>query len=174
MRGYWGRAGRLRQMMMSMSVVLVGCLLISVQLRDHTFPPQLEAVSFTNSDGAHDIFDDFQVDLPPKPETFDVMDNRPLFSPSRRPSQSQIQQSGDRKEEFIGKYLLQGIVIGEAQRLALLVDPATNKTLRLTEGEYVGGWVAREIHEDFVRFEARGVEKIIRLPKSGTEPGKLK
>ena len=156
---------------MSMSVVLAGCLWISVQFRDHTLPPQLEALSFMNSDGTHDIFDDFQVSPPPKPETFDVIDNRPLFSPSRRPSQSQIQQSGDRKEEFIGKYLLQGIVIGDAQRLALLVDPATNKTLRLAEGEDIGGWIAREINEDFVRFEAKGVEKTIRLPKSGNEPG---
>lgn len=164
----------MRQLVMSMSVVLVGCLWISVQSRDHTFPSQLEAVSFTNSDGTHDIFDDFQAGPPPKPETFDVIDNRPLFSPSRRPWQSQVRQSGNLKEEFIGKYLLQGIVIGDTQRLALLVDPATNKTLRLTEGENVGGWVAREIHEDFVRFEASGVEKIIRLPKSGTEPGKLK
>jgi hypothetical protein len=141
MRGYWGRAGRLRQMMMGMSVILVGCLWISVQLRDPTFPPQLEAGPSSDADGTDDIFGDFQAVLPPKPEIFDVIDNRPLFSSSRRPSQSQIQQSGDRKEEFIGKYLLQGIVIGDAQRLALLVDPATNKTLRLSEGENVGDWV---------------------------------
>lgn len=171
MWGYWGRIGRPQQIMMGLSVVLAACLWASIQFRPHIFPLQVETALSASDEISTDIVEDLKGETPPGLETFDAIDDRPLFSPSRRPSENQGQQAGDRKEEFIGKYLLQGIVIGEAQRLALLVDPATKTTLRLAEGEDVGGWVAREIGEDFVRFEAKGVEKMIRLPKSGNEPG---
>ncbi len=171
MWGYWGRIGRPQQIMMGLSVVLAACLWASIQFRSHTLPPHVETALFSSDEISTDSAVEPREKTPPGLETFDAIDDRPLFSPSRRPSENQDQQTGDRKEEFIGKYLLQGIVIGEAQRLALLVDPATKTTLRLAEGEDVGGWVAREIGEDFVRFEAKGVEKMIRLPKSGNEPG---
>lgn len=169
MWGYWGRIGRLRQVMTGLSIVLATCLWASIQFRSHNLPPHVETALFSSDEISADIAVVPQEKTPPGLETFQTIDDRPLFTPSRRPSQGQDRQSGNRKEEFIGKYLLQGIVIGKAQRLALLVDPATKTTLRLAEGEDVGGWVAREIGEDFVRFEAKGVEKMIQLPKSGNE-----
>lgn len=158
--------------MVGVSVVLAAGLWASVQFRHQALPPQIDAASFPGDDRSANIAERPAEETPPRLETFQAMDDRPLFSPSRRPSLIQGQQSGDRKYEFIGKYLLQGIVIGETQRLALLVDPKSNITLRLAEGEDVGGWVAKEIGEDFVHFESKGVEKVIRLPKSGSVSGK--
>lgn len=170
MWGYRGKIGRLRQMMVGTSVLLAGYLWILLQVHQHNLPPLSGDVSFGSSGGKVNIEDDIQLEELPGLETFRSIDDRPLFSPSRRPFQSQGRQSGVRTMRLIGSHVLQGIVIGETHRLALLVDPTTGKTLRLAEGEDVGEWVAKEIGEDFVRFESNGVERVIRLAKPVKDP----
>lgn len=170
MWGYRGKIGRLRQMMVGTSVLLAGYLWILLQVHQHDLPSLTGDVSFGTSGGKVNIEDNIQLEELPGLETFRSIDDRPLFSPSRRPSQDQGRQSGVGTRVLIGSHVLQGIVIGETQRTALLVDPTTGITLRLAEGEDVGGWVAKEIGEDFVRFESKGVERMIRLAKPAKNP----
>lgn len=166
MLGLWTRIGRPRQLMVGLSVVLAFCLWGATQARRHEPLASIAVLPSAESGQRSDFASSLQTREPPSLETFSAIDERPLFSASRRPLLEQGIEKGGDKPERIGAYILQGIVIGENQRIALLVDPATRKTLRLAEGEGVGGWVARKIGEDYVHFESGGMERIVKLAET--------
>lgn len=100
--------------------------------------------------------------LPPI-ETFSETLNRPLFTATRRPPsplavlQGQgeappaARPTGPKGEKLVlGRYLLRGIVVTAEQKIVLLTQAGTNKSLRLKEGDKLDDWKIATVAPDHV------------------------
>ncbi len=102
-------------------------------------------------------------ELPPEPqfsmrpmEDFQVILERPIFSPSRRPPLAEsvevpLMQSGV-------AFTLKGILIDENQRIALFRSKSSDKVVRLREGDEIEGWTLVRIEADHVTLARGGIE----------------
>jgi hypothetical protein len=84
--------------------------------------------------------------LPPQPsfsmaaaEDFAEIVERPIFSPTRRPPEA-LPETATEVDAPSLDVVLEGVVITEAQRLALLRPEAGGPLVRVPEGERILGW----------------------------------
>lgn len=95
---------------------------------------------------------------------------RPLFSPSRRPDASVAVVTTGAETKIVAvsgeaPFTLIGTVVGEPN-IAVLVDKASNETVRLREGAEHGGWTLVSVLARAATFEREGAELQIVLPPS--------
>jgi hypothetical protein len=89
--------------------------------------------------------------------TYPAIAEHPLFYPTRRPwapppaTETAPAQTGPAP---LANYILGGVVITNANRVALLKSSNTAKTIALTEGRELDGWTLREIDRERLRFES--------------------
>jgi hypothetical protein len=83
-----------------------------------------------------------QLTIAPIPPPIAAILARPLFSPSRRPPQSNTGKVAD--DGGLADSRLAGIVIGAGRRFAIFA-PEGAKALTVTEGETVSGWRVESI-----------------------------
>jgi len=95
----------------------------------------------------------------PSPGTYPAIAGHPLFYPTRQPwapppppaAATTTAQTGPTP---LANYILSGVVITNANRVALLKSSNTAKTIALTEGRELDGWTLREISRERLRFES--------------------
>ena len=107
--------------------------------------------------------------------TYAAIAEHPLFYPTRQPwapppaaeTKAPLPQAATVP---LANYVLAGVVITNANRVALLKSSTTAKTLTLTEGRDLDGWTLREISREGLRFESGGATYDMRFPalKTGT------
>jgi len=84
---------------------------------------------------------------------------RPLFVPSRRPSQGAGQPGSARVSGLPGgRYTLTGVSISDGSRVAMLRDGATNKTVQVEEAKEVNGVFVESVTPDKVTLK-QGAER---------------
>lgn len=105
-------------------------------------------------------------ELPPEPqfsmrpmEDFQVILERPIFSPSRRPPlvesvEAHLMQSGV-------AFTLKGILIDENERIALFRTKSSDKVVRLREGDEIEGWTLVQIEADHVTLARGEIESVL-------------
>lgn len=104
-------------------------------------------------------------DLPPEPhfeiapiEAFEIVVQRPLFSPTRRPP---IEQTARVTTSENVTLVLKGILIDKDARIALIRPRNSGKIERLAEGQEIGGWTVMLIAPDHVVLERGGREQTL-------------
>jgi hypothetical protein len=105
----------------------------------------------------------------PSTGTYPAIAEHPLFYPTRHPwapppppaTAPAAAQTGPAP---LANYILGGVVITNANRLALLKSSNTAKTIALTEGRELDGWTLREIGRERLRFEFGGATYEMRFP----------
>ena len=105
---------------------------------------------------------------------------RPLFSHDRRPAPRAVVTSDETSPSDIDKLVLTGIVTGPDTKLAIFLNAAEQKELRLREGHDFGGWRLERLAEDSVTFSRAGEDRAVPLyrqkettPNSGAETMKV-
>lgn len=79
-------------------------------------------------------------------EAFAAVIERPLFSRARRPAPPERAVASDAKPgENASPFVLSGVLIAGANRVAFLKPVADVKTLRVLEGETIEGWKVEKI-----------------------------
>lgn len=97
---------------------------------------------------------------------------RPLFSPSRRPDPSALVVSpGPEPARVAGEardvaFTLIGAVVGDPS-IAVLVDKATQESVRLREGAEHAGWRLLLVETRSATLERDGVQVTLTLPPPG-------
>jgi hypothetical protein len=81
--------------------------------------------------------------LPPFAD-FSAAADRPLFSPSRRPTPNAVSFSGG----IADRYRLQGLLVAGKSRRAQLVEIAGGRIVELGEGDKLEGWTVKKIEQD--------------------------
>jgi len=98
---------------------------------------------------------------------------RPLFSESRRPAESETlaeaPDDSDAARPAAGGFLLSAVVITDESRVALLRGPESRALARLREGETLDGWSVAEIRADSVLL--RHADETQRVPLRRFGPG---
>ena len=84
---------------------------------------------------------------------------RPLFSPSRRPPAGEAASTLG----SAGRYRLEGLIITNAARHALLAEVTSGRTLIVGEGQVVGGWTVKRIAPDGVVMASPAGETTLSL-----------
>ena len=95
----------------------------------------------------------------PSTGTYPAIAEHPLFYPTRQPwatppppaAATTTAQTGPAP---LANYTLTGVVITDAIRVALLKSSNTAKTIALTEGRELDGWILREIGRERLHFES--------------------
>ncbi|HKM73467.1 MAG TPA: hypothetical protein VKF83_02925 [Stellaceae bacterium] len=95
----------------------------------------------------------------PSAGTYPAIAAHPLFYPTRQPwaappppaAAPATAQTGPTP---LANYILSGVVITNANRVALLKSSNTAKTIALAEGRELDGWTLREISRERLRFES--------------------
>ncbi len=92
------------------------------------------------------------------PDRFAGILDRPLFSTTRRPHVPKLKPKPKRvivkkspPREPPLRVRLVGIVKGNGRRIALLRDPGSSKTIRLSTGDKIHGWQIEKIGDSTVR-----------------------
>jgi general secretion pathway protein N len=100
---------------------------------------------------------------PEKPaiSTFAEVVNRPLFTPSRRPTppKADTNVAAPKAETFD----LIGVIISPGSRMALLRTLATSEVMRAVEGQNVGGWEVRSIKPTQVVLQRGGDSEVLKI-----------
>jgi len=79
---------------------------------------------------------------------------RPLFNASRRPPQGAAQAGAASTSSLPrGRYTLTGVSIASGERVALLYDGATNKTVRVEQNKELGGMLVEAVTENKVTLK---------------------
>ncbi len=81
-------------------------------------------------------------DETPSLERYREVLDRPLFSPTRRPSETASAPAGGDES---GMPVLQGIVVSPAQKFALFADGPETAARRVADGETIGRWTVAKI-----------------------------
>jgi hypothetical protein len=97
------------------------------------------------------------LDLPPLADFAAVVD-RPLFTPSRRPSASDKRALG---AGLGGRYRLLGLVTAGERRRALLADGS--RVVEMKEGDTVEGWRIKRIEQDRLVLSSGAGEAVLTL-----------
>ncbi|MBV9863378.1 MAG: hypothetical protein JO267_14665 [Alphaproteobacteria bacterium] len=95
--------------------------------------------------------------LPPL-ASFAAIAERPLFSPSRRPSMT---DRGSAAAALAGRYRLLGLVTTRDGRRALMADGS--RTVELGEGDAVEGWSIKRIEQDRLVLSSPAGEAVLTL-----------
>jgi hypothetical protein len=91
-------------------------------------------------------------ELPPAEDFAEVVE-RPLFSRSRRPAPPADEQPGGGAtagEETAGRIALNGVLLMDNRRVALLRFDNDPKVMHVAEGQEAGGWLIKKITADRV------------------------
>lgn len=85
-------------------------------------------------------------------DAYSAIARRPLFSPTRRPTESPAPQSTSQPRKTPSRFVLSGVVIvsPDEKKIALLRESNSSSVLRLSEGETIGGWRIEKILPDRV------------------------
>ncbi len=97
-------------------------------------------------------------------EEYDAMVERPLFSPDRRPAPVEVVAEAA-QPSLIDKLVLTGIVTGPDKKLAIFVNGADQKELRIAEGGAFEGWRLADFTESGVSFSREGTTRELPLYK---------
>ena len=103
------------------------------------------------------------------PRTYAAIAEHPLFYPSRQPwtpppaiePKPPPLKAGPSP---LANYTLVGVAITNANRVALLKSSTTAKTITVTEGRELDGWILREISRERLRFESGSATHDMRFP----------
>jgi hypothetical protein len=95
----------------------------------------------------------------PSAGTYPAIAEHPLFYPTRvpwaaPPPPAAAPATAQTGPAPLANYILGGVVITDAIRVALLKSSNTAKTIALTEGRELDGWTLREIGRERLRFES--------------------
>lgn len=111
---------------------------------------------------------------PPTPEiiplsplrAFSAVFERPLFSPTRRPSPTE--PSSASAGNIVGHYQLLGIVSAGSDRRALVADGA--RRVEVVIGATLDGWTVARIEHDRLVLSLAGDERVLRLRRASDLP----
>jgi type II secretory pathway component PulC len=103
--------------------------------------------------------------LPPI-EGYSEVTRRPLFSPTRQPPANVVQDT----QGNTGDFTLQGIIITDDGKVALIEYGRPPVLARLKEGQAVEGWTLQSILPDRVVLQHGGSEQEIRLKDRAGQP----
>ncbi len=98
-------------------------------------------------------------------ESFTDMIERPLFTASRRPAPAAAEP--DAGDLLLGRYRLSGVVVTPTRRIVLLREADSGKTLRVAQGESVGGWLVADVTRARIVLESKDDRRVIRLDDGG-------
>lgn len=112
-------------------------------------------------DGMPPVEEKLAVKLPTL-EDLNAIVERPMFSPSRRPVEGAVDISHPVSGAVLDLDLV-GIVIWQAQRVALVRSKSDPTIIRIEVGANVAGWVAIGIEPEYVRFRNGKTEREVRL-----------
>lgn len=108
-----------------------------------------------------------------------VTQERPIFSPSRRPAQAVAPEPevepppppivAEREAER-PVFTLVGTIMGETDPEAIFMDQAANSVVRLHVGEAEAGWVLRSVDARTTTLEKNRQQVTLALPAPNLEP----
>ena len=113
------------------------------------------------------IPDDPGLPVPPR-ERFAAVVERPLFSPTRRPTEQVAEAAQGAPSEPLDVDLL-GVVIWRLQRLALVRPRNAADVMQLAVGGMVSGWTVVTIEPNRVTFRQGEAEQVVRLAYKADE-----
>jgi type II secretory pathway component PulC len=87
-------------------------------------------------------------------KSYDAISKRPLFSPTRQPSEPPPPPRNDNNRPTLTGIVLTGVVIGPADKIALMTSSKSPKPLSLIEGEKLEGWKLEKVMADRVVLSA--------------------
>jgi len=155
---------------MAAAVVALGAILY---LQWRHWPPSpvsadsLEDGATTSADSGVDVSNPIdELELPRELHEFDVVAERPLFRPDRRPKkeEEEPQQTETPQEvtELNGFDLTAVLIAGDNKR-AWLKDPRQQKASEVREGDDVSGWTVSKIEAELIILERQGEPHTIDL-----------
>lgn len=102
-------------------------------------------------------------------ETLSATRDRPLFSPSRRPSAAPEAPPPPPAPVAVAapaqpRFSLVGTVVGTADRYGIFLDPASGSVVRLRPGEAHEGWVLRSVGMRDVLLQNGRASAVLALP----------
>ena len=92
-------------------------------------------------------------------EDFQVILERPIFSPSRRPPPVESVESPPPDSDVT--FTLKGILVDDDVRIALFRSKRNKKAVRLRQGDELEGWTLVQIEADHVTLARGGIEKVL-------------
>lgn len=108
--------------------------------------------------------DDDVFRLPPLTEFSDIVE-RPLFTRGRRPAPPSADDAGAvANADGSSPFLLSGVIIAGARRVALLQTRNSPKTIRVEEGETIQGWKVVAIRPHVVTISSGSNKDELKLP----------
>lgn len=109
----------------------------------------------------------------PRLSHFSEIVSRPLFAPSRRPAPPELEASEPAPKVMSLRFVLRGVVIYGAERVAIVQRKDAPEFLRLMEGQVIDGWRVEAIVPDRVifRHEAGDLMEEVELREVFRGPG---
>ena len=109
----------------------------------------------------------------PRLSHFSEIVSRPLFAPSRRPAPPELEASEPAPKVMSLRFVLRGVVIYGAERVAIVQRKDAPEFLRLVEGQVIDGWRVEAIVPDRVvfRHEAGDLMEEVELREVFRGPG---
>jgi general secretion pathway protein N len=103
--------------------------------------------------------------------------DRPLFTPSRRPPTPPVAYVEPPRPVVVSKpaepesprLTLIGVVLGEKDAIAILVDETTREVIRLRRNEGYRGWILRSVQGREAMLEKETLTAILAIPLPGGE-----
>ncbi len=94
-------------------------------------------------------------------ESFSIILERPLFSPTRRPpAEGTVTiESGEPELEVT----VVGIIISSEEQIAIIKPKGESRFVRLSEGDSFQGWILETIEPDRITFQRGDIEEHIEL-----------
>jgi general secretion pathway protein N len=103
--------------------------------------------------------------------------DRPLFSPSRRPSAPavaaapfKLAAAAKPAEPDRPKLALVGTISGDGEGIGIFLDPSNNKIVRLKTGDAHNGWILRRVERRETLLEKNDQTAVLALPVPGAPP----
>lgn len=109
----------------------------------------------------------------PQLSHFSEVVSRPLFAPSRRPAPPELEAPEPAPKVISLRFVLRGVVIHGAERVAIVQRKDAGEFLRLVEGQVIDGWLVEAIVPDRVvfRHEAGDLMEQVELREVFRGPG---
>ena len=107
---------------------------------------------------------------PPAAQTYGEITERPLFSPTRRPTP---RHTAPDAIGAVSSFVFAGSVISRNERVALVQHGHPGKLVRLREGDLLEGWTVVSIEADRIIIE-HGSEREELKPRDKTSPNALR
>ena len=146
--------------------VAVAALSGLLYLQWHDWPPgprlieTVEDAAVTAGSTTGEALDPLaDLELPRDRQDFDVVSQRPLFRPDRRPKKEekgpQEPEVAQEATELDGFDLTAVLITGDKKR-AWLKNPKEQKASKVREGDDVSGWTVTKIEADLITLERHG------------------